>query len=229
MSTDESKGVVTFRATRITMIDAIGDALPASGKRWRRKYPLAVPDLADAILAVLPVVEPTSLKAVEAAEGIIAARDAEITRQARVIRDVQAAASDMGGRCDDQFALNRGLREQAAEDKEQILALSQQLTAAYDAAGEFRKAADQGAEARHDIDLVLDGVPRLSQDHPGQAGAVAELAERCKAAEAELARAAAALAPLTVTTGMTHAERALAAGVIRDSISLPAADAGMIA
>lgn len=254
---DESKGVVTFRATRITMIDAIGDALPASGKRWRRKYPLAVPDLADAIMAVLPVVEPSALKAITEAERIIAERDEEIARQARVIRDVQGAASDMGERCDELFALNRALREQAAEGKEQILALSQQLTAAYDAAGEFRKAADQGAEARHDIDLILDGVPGLSQDHPGQAGAVAELAERCKAAEAkaarsgeiadglrgrraklvreladvtvradraeaELARVAAALAPLTVTTGMTHAERALAAGVIRDSISLPA-------
>jgi hypothetical protein len=59
--------------------------------------------------------------------------------------------------------------------------------------------------------------------------AVAAQSERADRAEAELARVAAALAPLTVTTGMTHAERALAAGVIRDSISLPAVDAGMIA
>jgi hypothetical protein len=210
---DESGGVVTFRATRTTMIDAIGDALPAPGKRWRRKYPLAVPDLADAIMAGLPVVEPSALKAITEAERIIAERDEEIARQARVIRDVQGAASDMGGRCDDQFALNRGLREQAAEDKEQILALRSALARTEAEATGLR---DKAAEYENAIcwHTSCTSCARTLDS------SIAEH-DRADKAEAELARVAAALAPLTVTTGMTHAERALAAGVIRDSISLP--------
>jgi hypothetical protein len=276
-------------------------------------------------------VEPLPLNADDANLAVIEARD-EALADAVALRD----------RCDNLYAVSlakdatiaeaeaRGaealelasLAEADATDLRERLAEVLGVRDAAVAAQSER--ADKAEAGLHDIDLILDGVPRLSQDHPGQAGPVAELAGRCKAAEAEaadlrkrvddlepfeprtgglsinadgspvidvrfpeefarlmlgsfrwylddhkaanyvhmpmtdmgtgetywvtigrpggksphelrvaadaqsarlsaeLARVAAALAPLTVTTGMTHAERALAAGVIRDSISLPA-------
>lgn len=208
--------------------------------------------------------ESPPLKADEANRAVIEARD-EALADAVALRD----------RCDNLYAASRAkdatiaeaeargaealeLASSAEADATDLRERLAEVLGVRDAAVAAQsERADRAEASLHDIDLILDGVPGLSQDHPGQAGAVAELAERCKAAEAEaarsgeiadglrgrraklvreladvtvradraeaeLARVAAALAPLTVTTGMTHAERALAAGVIRDSISLPA-------
>jgi hypothetical protein len=78
VSADED-GVVVYRTTRITMINAVRDAHPAPVGRLRRQKRLTHAELADAILLNLaPEAEPASLKVAESAERIIAARDAEI-------------------------------------------------------------------------------------------------------------------------------------------------------
>jgi hypothetical protein len=75
----ENNGVVVYRTTRLTMIEAVRSAHPAPAGRLRRNKRLSHTELADAILLNLaPEAEPASLKAVAEAERIIGERDEEI-------------------------------------------------------------------------------------------------------------------------------------------------------
>lgn len=206
--------------------------------------------------------ESPPLKADDANRAVIEARD-EALADAVALRDrcdnlyadaraKDATIAEAEARGAEALELASSAEADAADLRERLAEVLGARDAAVAAQSERAEKAEAGL---HDIDLILDGVPGLSQDHPAQAGAVAELAERCKAAEAQnvtlrealaspaapgdlslraeraevqLRYAAIGLEKLARPSGMTIAARVQLAAQLRTALDVPAADAGMI-